>query len=334
MVKIQFLLFAFFLVTFSQIYAATYYSLADGDWTDPIWSTNPNDLPASGVSLPNNISGGNITNNNEVVIRHTVTNESNIQINNGGTITVADGGYFEVNNVNMNNGSSLVVESGGTLEAGSIDNKGGIITNGGTIITDDCTGINGTCVNEPLPIELISFTANPQGKSVLLSWATASELNNDYFTVEKSRNGKEFEVLTKVDGNGTTHVRTDYQYFDQNLFLGLSYYRLRQTDYDGTSETFPAVSVLFTASDQFSVFPNPIKDQTLGIKISGRQKNEILELNMFNLQGRLILKQQFVADALGYLDTTIDVGQQLDKGAYILELVSATGKEHIKVQYE
>jgi hypothetical protein len=258
-----------------------------------------------------------------------------IEIQNGGLLIIMGDMNFSPSNQDdyVNNGGGLYVdgEVSGNNDAGAIDKPIVDLINDGFEDIYDFVIDGG---NTPLPIELITFSATNHGKNVLLSWATASELNNDYFTLEKSRNGKEFEVLTKVDGNGTTHIRTDYQFADQNPFLGLSYYRLRQTDYDGTSETFPAVSVLFTASDQFSVFPNPIKNQTLGIKISGRQKNEILELNMYNLQGRLVLKQQFIADAFGYLDTTLDVGQQLDKGAYILELVSATGKEHIKVQYE
>lgn len=258
-----------------------------------------------------------------------------IEIQNGGLLIIMGNMIFSPSPQDdyVNNGGGLYVDGdvSGNTTADAIDKPIiGLIDDGFEDIYDFV--IDGG--NTPLPVELISFTANPQGKKVVLWWATASELNNDYVTLEKSRNGKEFEVLTMVEGNGTTHIRMDYQFADQNPFLGLSYYRLRQTDYDGTSETFPAVSVLFTANDQFSVFPNPIKNQSLGIKISGRQENEILELNMFNLQGKLILKQQFVADAFGYLDTTLDVGQQFDKGAYILELVTATGIEHIKVQYE
>jgi hypothetical protein len=320
-------------------------TVQNGNWNvTSTWNCDPS------VANP---PTGSWSNGSILTINHDITipNNTTINLSTSGTTEIRLNGSisFGANaKLILPSGAKIIFAPGATITAQNNSN-GTLIEIGGNGVwgrncqddgcsNDELTGPGTLDENSnplnPLPIELISFTANPQGKNVLLSWATASELNNDYFTLEKSRNGKEFEVLTKVDGNGTTHIRTDYQFTDQNPFLGLSYYRLRQTDYDGTSETFPAVGVLFTASDQFSVFPNPIKDQTLGIKISGRQKNEILELNMFNLQGRLILKQQFVADALGYLDTTLDAGQQLDKGAYILELVSATGKEHIKVQYE
>lgn len=84
-----------------------------------------------------------------------------------------------------------------------------------------------------LPIELIYFNATPNQKTVDLTWATASELNNDFFTVERSIDGLTWEQILTVNGAGTTNQRTNYRDIDTRPAAGLSYYRLKQTDFDG-----------------------------------------------------------------------------------------------------
>lgn len=83
-----------------------------------------------------------------------------------------------------------------------------------------------------LPIELMSFTGKVDNGNVILKWATASELNNDFFTIEKSEDGIFFEVVGYVDGTGNSNSVIQYSFIDENPFE-LAYYRLKQTDYDG-----------------------------------------------------------------------------------------------------
>lgn len=83
-----------------------------------------------------------------------------------------------------------------------------------------------------LPIELMSFSGKVDNGSVILKWATASEVNNDFFTIEKSEDGVFFEVVGYVDGTGNSNSVIQYSFVDENLFK-LAYYRLKQTDYDG-----------------------------------------------------------------------------------------------------
>lgn len=99
-----------------------------------------------------------------------------------------------------------------------------------------------------LPIELIYFNATPNQKLVDLTWATASELNNDFFTVERSQDGNTWEVVATVNGQGTTTQRTDYSDVDSRPFSGLSYYRLKQTDYDGKF-SYSQIKSVFVNSD-------------------------------------------------------------------------------------
>ncbi|OFY86134.1 MAG: hypothetical protein A3F72_06690 [Bacteroidetes bacterium RIFCSPLOWO2_12_FULL_35_15] len=95
----------------------------------------------------------------------------------------------------------------------------------------------------PLPIELITFVANCLNEKVNVSWTTASEINNDFFTIHRSTDGINFESDGIVDGAGTSAQINNYLWIDEMPLNGNSYYRLSQTDFDGTSKTFDVVSV-------------------------------------------------------------------------------------------
>ena len=84
-----------------------------------------------------------------------------------------------------------------------------------------------------LPVELVEFTAELKGTKVILGWSTLTETNNDYFTVQRSGSGIQFETLAEILGAGTTVVPQHYTYIDENPLAGISYYRLKQTDFNG-----------------------------------------------------------------------------------------------------
>ncbi|MBK9273349.1 MAG: hypothetical protein IPM49_02260 [Flavobacteriales bacterium] len=97
----------------------------------------------------------------------------------------------------------------------------------------------------PLPVELLHFTARPDGDRVRLDWATATERNNAFFTVERSADNHAFSAVLEVDGAGDSQQQLDYSAYDQAPLPGLSYYRLRQTDHDGSSTVSASVVVEF-----------------------------------------------------------------------------------------
>lgn len=110
----------------------------------------------------------------------------------------------------------------------------------------------------PLPVELLSFTGKHQTNGNLLTWVTASELNNDFFTLERSNDGINYAETATIKGSGTTSTPTQYQYLDQTAPEGISYYRLRQTDYDGTCTWSPVIAVEWRSKNlTFQVIPNP-----------------------------------------------------------------------------
>jgi hypothetical protein len=118
-----------------------------------------------------------------------------------------------------------------------------------------------TC--NPLPIELLYFEAQPYYESsankVLLIWETATEINNDYFTIERSKDAIHFDELCKIKGAGNSYHNISYQFIDENPYEGISYYRLKQTDYDGRFKYsfIRAITIKFERGGRYSVYPNP-----------------------------------------------------------------------------
>jgi hypothetical protein len=97
-----------------------------------------------------------------------------------------------------------------------------------------CSGGLGTVVS--LPIELINFIPHVQDNWVNLKWQTASEINNDYFTIEKSKTASNWIIVTQVNGAGNSSNILSYSTTDQIPYNGISYYRLKQTDFNGQFE--------------------------------------------------------------------------------------------------
>jgi hypothetical protein len=122
--------------------------------------------------------------------------------------------------------------------------------------TEFILGSTGTNI---LPIELIEFDAFIEDDIVLLNWKTASESNNDYFTIERSQDGLNWIALLNIKGAGNSSETISYQTMDHNAFLGVNYYRLKQTDYDGRFDYSKTTSVTFNShrDNSLHVYPNP-----------------------------------------------------------------------------
>ncbi len=129
----------------------------------------------------------------------------------------------------------------------------------------------------PLPIELTSFTATCQDGGKLIKWTTASEINNDYFTIEKSTNGIDFYTFITLAGVGNSNVVNSYDYFDAEESNATVYYRLSQTDYDGNEQTFNPVSVNCSSGsstdDNFFIINNPAQEY-VKLRLTGTQGNQ------------------------------------------------------------
>lgn len=145
----------------------------------------------------------------------------------------------------------------------------------------------------PLPVQLIDFkaTANYESKSIDINWTTANELNNDFFTIEKSKNLIDYEEIAVINGKGTTNNVSFYKEQDFTPFFGESYYRLTQTDFDGKTNYFTPQKVIYSLSEkeaiEINLFPNPTFNKSIFIEIPKQNNNEI-SLTLIDLSGHSI----------------------------------------------
>src|SRR5690606_29548082 len=113
-----------------------------------------------------------------------------------------------------------------------------------------------------LPVQLLDFNARAEDSEVHLTWTTLTEINNDYFTIERSADGKGWEELVAVPGSGNTNTVRRYSWDDRKPLWGRSYYRLKQTDFDGTFtySSIQSVQVNKTFQD-IVVYPVPARGE-------------------------------------------------------------------------
>ena len=133
-----------------------------------------------------------------------------------------------------------------------------------------------------LPVQLVNFTARKSGESNLLRWSTTAEINNSGFEIERSADARKFEKIGFMDGKGESKDMETYQFVDEKP-LPVSYYRLKQIDFDGKSVNSQIVQVTSDSHD-LKLYPNPTKD-ILTIETSGSGKS----IEIYNLKGTKIL---------------------------------------------
>lgn len=144
----------------------------------------------------------------------------------------------------------------------------------------------------PLPIELLEFTGACLTEGVQLNWSTASEINNDYFLIEKSRDGYQWEQVAKVRGLANSSIITKYVHIDYTSQNGLVYYRLSQVDINGTKKIFKAIDVYCNDNnikDQMILYPNPSSTE-LNIILNVNKSSNNTSINLVDNTGRLVFE--------------------------------------------
>ena len=174
----------------------------------------------------------------------------------------------------------------------------------------------------PLPVDLISFNAREENGKVLLDWQTASELNNDFFEVQRSEDGENWMVIGEVEGNGTINEVIEYDYTDTRPLFGSSYYRLRQVDFDGQFEYSPVQGVNIQHSGrslEVTLYPNPTTGDNINIRLISANRRNNVKLRLIDLSGKMFLNK-FVDVEKFAQDQRITPCKELQKGIYILEV--------------
>jgi hypothetical protein len=178
----------------------------------------------------------------------------------------------------------------------------------------------------PLPIELVSFDAISNKKNVELKWITATEINNDFFTIERSRDGVVFEELRNIKSkspDGNSYKTLSYQEYDYSPYPGTSYYRLKQTDYDKTFKysVMKVVNLDGNPDQNFEVVPNPVSGiALLKYACNNDQRGTA---TIYDHTGSLVSSHEIECKA-GENVKTVDMSQ-FNNGIYFV-VFSAEGK--------
>jgi Ig-like domain CHU_C associated len=184
-------------------------------------------------------------------------------------------------------------------------------------ITDICS----------LPVTLIDFTANYIGsKTVALQWSTANEENNDYFTLQRSVDGIHFTDLAEIDGAGTTNTLNNYRHIDAQALAGLSYYRLKQTDFDG-HYTFSDIAKVDDRSLQnfsLTLSPNPTTSgSSIFLDVFGAGTQAKIPIAIYDMLGRLLYSSVLISDESGSVHEDLSRFINLQAGTYIISVTPA-----------
>lgn len=186
----------------------------------------------------------------------------------------------------------------------------------------------------PLPITLLSFTAKPEdGTRVKLDWVTASEENNDFFTIERSKDGITYEEVLTKPGAGNSNTTKYYTDYDNSPLPGLSYYRLKQTDFNGEFTYSNLVPVEFEQAQQdldFNLFPNPASasfgdDIQFTLDTEGMDDGPIV-VNVLDMSGRIVASKQLRTNG-ATMQASIINAAELKSGMYTVVMV--VGKKQI-----
>lgn len=230
------------------------------------------------------------------------------------TIQYDDNAYNAGNGYRFNHGYSLSGLTPGNMYIFVIE---GSMNANSDFLIDITSGASGGC--SALPISLLTLTATPTNQGVSVNWSTASERNNDYFTISRSSDLENWEEVGKVAGKGNSNTKLDYSFTDIAPLNGISYYQLNQTDFNGDNESFEAVSVEVNANklnNAVAVFPNPTK-AGFDVQVYATNENNAL-ISIHNMSGKTVIKQEIRLEK-GMNLMPIKNGK-LDLGVYLVKI--------------
>jgi hypothetical protein len=256
------------------------------------------------------------------------------------SINGASAGSGGTGGVNGNTGISAGRAGGNALTSGCEEtpNPGGICVGFGCFSLwaacpifeegegDPTAGTNGVKITDasPLPIELLYFAAEQNdNKTVKLLWITASETNNDYFTLEKTVDGISYDKIAIVKGAGNSTSNLYYETIDDSPYPCLTYYRLKQTDFNGMYKYSNLVPISIKANSSFDIFPNPSDGNNIYVHISGMTNPEV-HIAMYDMTGAELFSTVTGVDSNG---KTINITPVLKPSAGTYFVVLTIGQE-------
>lgn len=180
----------------------------------------------------------------------------------------------------------------------------------------------------PLPVVLLNFDTDCKDGLVELKWSTASEINNDFFVIEKSTDAINFFPIATVQGSGNSNSFISYSYADQNPNFATTYYRLKQVDFDGNFEYFDIVASSCTSNNTFFVNQFILTDDVFQFNVTTTE-DEKLNIYLYDYRGRLITNEtKLVTKGLNQLNLN---NLNLSNSIYMLNIVGEKNQYSTKV---
>ena len=226
--------------------------------------------------------------------------------------------------LSMNDNSTLVIKEITNTSAinlsGNINNDR-LVIGSTTYSGNDFSNIINTGIAPltSLPIELTKFYSYSNGRNEIhLNWETSSEINNQYFEMEHSLNGVDFDLIGRVHGNGTTNLSHQYSFIHLNPTYGNNYYRLKQVDYDSSFEYFNIISQVVK------------EDKVLQVKINSKnllslELNQPAQIIVFDMVGRIVFENKIEE---GVSDFRFE---DLARGNYIVHVFNSGISEQVRI---
>lgn len=170
-----------------------------------------------------------------------------------------------------------------------------------------------------LPVEWLDFDVRLKNHEVEISWKTALESNNDFFTVERAQDIENFETVAIVQGKGTSQTVSSYSVMDPNPMHGITYYRVKQTDFDGTVSHSNLQRINYEGPEFafLNVYPSPGNGKSIKCVIKGLRDRKSVHMQIYNSQGVMVRNQVIPVTHSGYIEEEITFLNGLPPGVYV-----------------
>ena len=282
-----------------------------------------------------------------------------LEITGTGTLTVNSGGTLEVQrDFDIRNGATVLINTGGVVTVGrnmqNFNNSDDVTINGSLSVTGNLTNgnggdidgsgsisVGGTITNNgtiggstgndlgTLPVEVLFFEGSIDDQDhAILEWATTSEENFDFFTVERSTDGLNYDGVGEIKGAGNSTQTLYYTYIDERKVEGSVYYRLKATDIDGFVEYHGIVSLQGKKREGVSVYPNPFNGETITLTNAFSGSGRVM-VSILDMTGRTVYTKE-----VNFGQNTLNFYNKLEKGNYLMMIRNngKTYKEKLIVQ--
>lgn len=289
------------------------------------------------------------------------SNTGNFNVHENGSFLLADGSKMELANGNISNAGYIDLGFGCCMTTtGNWTNElTGIVVGSGSATTtlgnmknnnewsiditwcsagfdagmpsnENCNSSTGTCNGMMLPVEIVAFYGERRGTMNEIYWSTASEQNSDYFELYRSFDGYNWELITTVSAAGNSNELINYSVFDEVIERAVSYYRLRQIDFDGAQTTSGIIAVeSLTAKNSFEVYPNPVNSSGVVIARGTESSGKLIVSNAY---GAVVMEK--IVES--YTSSTIIQTEELKSGiyfiTYVTDMVEVLGQEKLIIQ--